>query len=538
MRMLGGVLVVCGVFGVLAGCIPTSFEARPPWRHEAEEKCLSAGGVKETPSVVLVKPIDGPGMCGADFPLKVSALGESAIQTGALGYADDLRPPGSVPQGSQFPPQPSYARPAPAQPAYQPYSPPPAASQTYSRGYESSGQQPISLTPNGQQRAYGEPQAAYQGAQSRAPQSQYRPPQINQTMGDSRDPLLSREPIGEDASYLGRNAQQRGAPPAQANTQNGDYEDYPQDDREDGRPPAAAPALPRLSPSVIPMGRPRVPAATTVAVSPVATLACPVVSALDRWIIDAVQPAAQRWFNSAVTEIRQISAYSCRGMNGQPGAHISEHAFGNALDIAAFVLADGRKITVEKGWKGTVEEQAFLHDVQLAACDQFTTVLAPGSNVYHYNHIHVDLMRRASGRRICQPRALSGEEVAMRLRGKNGPMFAERQEPPRDNVLASGPRQRQIIERDNDPFAWRPGNGAARDTTGSISSKDSSALRKVIDDEEFLGDDGDPEEHHNAPPRISAPEVVAPKNGSSQGSMLRQFRAMVSPAARDVNAPQ
>src|SRR6185312_13034270 len=153
MRMLGGVLVVCGVFGVLAGCIPTSFEARPPWRHEAEEKCLSSGTVKETPSVVLVKPIDGPGMCGADFPLKVSALGESAVQTGALGYADDLRPPGSVPQGSQFPPQPTYARP---QPAYQTYSPPPVANQNYGRAYENPGvgQQPMSLSPGGQRPGY------------------------------------------------------------------------------------------------------------------------------------------------------------------------------------------------------------------------------------------------------------------------------------------------------------------------------------------------------------------------------------------------
>ena len=89
MRVIGGVLVVCGVFGVLAGCIPTSFEARAPWRHDAEEKCLAAGAVKESPSVALLKPIQGPGMCGADFPLKVGALGESAVQTASLGYADE-----------------------------------------------------------------------------------------------------------------------------------------------------------------------------------------------------------------------------------------------------------------------------------------------------------------------------------------------------------------------------------------------------------------------------------------------------------------
>jgi len=132
-----------------------------------------------------------------------------------------------------------------------------------------------------------------------------------------------------------------------------------------------------------------------------------------------VQPASMRWFGARVVEIKQISAYSCRGMNGNSQAHISEHAFGNALDIAAFTLADGRRITVKDGWKGLPEEQGFLHDVQAAACQQFTTVLAPGSNVYHYDHIHVDLMRRASRRLICEPQAMSGEEVAARASGRN-----------------------------------------------------------------------------------------------------------------------
>jgi hypothetical protein len=106
-------------------------------------------------------------------------------------------------------------------------------------------------------------------------------------------------------------------------------------------------------------------------------------------------------------------------MNGNAYAHISEHAFGNALDIAAFTLSDGRRITVKDGWKGMPEEQGFLRDIQAAACQQFTTVLAPGSNVYHYDHIHVDLMRRASRRLICEPSATSGEEIAARAAGRN-----------------------------------------------------------------------------------------------------------------------
>jgi hypothetical protein len=155
------------------------------------------------------------------------------------------------------------------------------------------------------------------------------------------------------------------------------------------------------------------------AVEPPATLACPLVSALDQWMTASVQPAAQRWFGQPVAEIKQISAYSCRGMNGQRGARISEHAFGNALDIAAFTLADGRRVSVRDGWRGSPEEQGFLRDVHAAACAQFNTVLAPGSNAFHYDHIHVDLMRRGSGHRICNPEAIPGDVVAARAARRN-----------------------------------------------------------------------------------------------------------------------
>jgi len=73
------------------------------------------------------------------------------------------------------------------------------------------------------------------------------------------------------------------------------------------------------------------------------------------------------------------------------------------------------RITVKDGWRGLPEEQGFLRDVQAAACQQFSTVLAPGSNAYHYDHIHVDLMRRASRRVVCEPQAVSGEEIAARI---------------------------------------------------------------------------------------------------------------------------
>ena len=99
--------IVLGVLGVLAGCSGSMFFAeREPWRHDAEVQCLSTGAVKEGAGITRVGPIRGPGICGADFPLKVSTLGESA----PLGYGDDLRPPADIPRGTPRWP----IRPAPA----------------------------------------------------------------------------------------------------------------------------------------------------------------------------------------------------------------------------------------------------------------------------------------------------------------------------------------------------------------------------------------------------------------------------------------
>ncbi|MBV9555448.1 MAG: extensin, partial [Pseudolabrys sp.] len=68
---------------------------REPWREQAEAACMKSGAVKEGPSLVRIEPIEGPGMCGAAYPLKVAALGEGPL----LGYGDELRPPGSIPNG-------------------------------------------------------------------------------------------------------------------------------------------------------------------------------------------------------------------------------------------------------------------------------------------------------------------------------------------------------------------------------------------------------------------------------------------------------
>lgn len=139
-----------------------------------------------------------------------------------------------------------------------------------------------------------------------------------------------------------------------------------------------------------------------------ATLDCSMVAELDSWLADVVQPAARARFGADVAQINTMGSYACRGMNNQMGASLSEHSFGNAVDIGGFVLADGRTISIVRDWtRGDEATQSFLRDVQGGACDHFTTVLAPGSNAFHYNHIHVDLAMHGNSsrglRRICKP---------------------------------------------------------------------------------------------------------------------------------------
>jgi hypothetical protein len=392
-------LVLIALIAV-AGCSHYMLAEREPWRAEAELSCLNSGAVKETAARVRISPIDGPGACGITYPLRVSALGSSS----ALSYDDDSpRPPGSIPSKGM-------PRSWPGQNPNRTYGPDNGA--PYTPANRSSAIQSSGLPPVQQNGPQYDPyrQSAAPGTYASQPYPAQQPnpsaPSYPQT---SRAPQTTAQ-VGQPLSLR---------PPGLPE---------PEDDEDIGIPggpphtyyggPAAAPysERPAPPPALGPPDRSMTASIQSVAVQPPATLACPIVSALDQWIAGSVQPAALRWFHQPVVEIKQISAYSCRGMNGNPNAHISEHAFGNALDVAEFDLADGHKVSVQYGWHGSPEEQGFLHDVQSAACDQFTTVLAPGANVYHYNHIHVDLMRHNGGRRICEPGAIPGEVAAARVR--------------------------------------------------------------------------------------------------------------------------
>ena len=134
-----------------------------------------------------------------------------------------------------------------------------------------------------------------------------------------------------------------------------------------------------------------------VSVKPAAILRCPMASALAEWVRSDIAPLAER-LGSTISDLDNFDSFECRGRNRIVGAKLSEHGRANALDVRAFKFADGSLIsltdrTVPRGLRESV-----LH----SACTRFSTVLGPGSDWYHEDHIHLDLMERRNNYRICQ----------------------------------------------------------------------------------------------------------------------------------------
>jgi hypothetical protein len=256
---------------------------RAAWRHDAEVACMKSGEVKLGAAVVQIEPIEGPGMCGADFPLKVSALGEANGMP--MSYSDDIRPPASIPSGD-MPRWPG------GDPRYAPVQSAPSA--------------PVQAVQT--MRVNGETLRWMPGPQGIVRQA------------DGAAPV--GQPMSLDAPGVGPVMM-----PAAARR-----DDIPDDAilPDSGRGPATRPAYstpsrqpPPQSRAVPPLGPMRGPAATTAMtmsaqLTPAATLSCPIVSALDRWVAQGVQPAALRWFGSPVATIKQIGSWSAAAANSFP----------------------------------------------------------------------------------------------------------------------------------------------------------------------------------------------------------------------------
>ncbi|WP_144428318.1 extensin family protein [Azospirillum thiophilum] len=107
----------------------------------------------------------------------------------------------------------------------------------------------------------------------------------------------------------------------------------------------------------------------------------------------AMQPAAERHFGSRVARVEHLGTYACRNVYGRAEGRRSEHASANAIDLAAFVLADGTRIGVLNDWgaAGAGAKAAFLRDLRDGACRFFDVVLGPEYNDAHRNHFHLDM---------------------------------------------------------------------------------------------------------------------------------------------------
>jgi hypothetical protein len=178
---------------------------------------------------------------------------------------------------------------------------------------------------------------------------------------------------------------------------------------------AVAPSLPALSgpgecvvDDVVRLEAVRLADKTQVAVTPPAIVRCSFAEAVVHWVRDDVAPAV-RSLGGTLKSIDNYAAYDCRGRNRIIGARLSEHGKANALDVRSVKLANG---TVVELTNPTVAKD-FRERLRKTSCARFSTVLGPGSDGYHENHVHVDLAERAGGHRMCQWEVREpGEEAA------------------------------------------------------------------------------------------------------------------------------
>lgn len=123
--------------------------------------------------------------------------------------------------------------------------------------------------------------------------------------------------------------------------------------------------------------------------------ACPLARSFVAWVRNGLVPAGREILGSPVVRVESMGTYACRNVVGARTTNrLSEHALGNAVDVSAFVLADGRRISIERDWRNPDPDvQAFLQTIRASACKRFGTVLSPDYNAAHYNHLHLDLGR-------------------------------------------------------------------------------------------------------------------------------------------------
>lgn len=133
------------------------------------------------------------------------------------------------------------------------------------------------------------------------------------------------------------------------------------------------------------------------AISPPVTLGCAMAEAVAKWLREDVVTIAND-FELPLAGLASGQGYQCRGRNGVLGAPVSQHGRGNALDIRAILLANGKRLDpTDLGIAKELRER-----IKLGTCAHFTSVLGPGSDGHHEDHIHLDVAERRGGHRLCQ----------------------------------------------------------------------------------------------------------------------------------------
>ncbi len=210
------------------------------------------------------------------------------------------------------------------------------------------------------------------------------------------------------------------------------------------------------------------PDQTKVPLMPAATLRCPMAEAIAHWVREDVAPAVAK-IGPPLRGLDNFDSYECRGRNRVPGALLSEHGRANALDVRGFRLADGRTIeltdvNVDKAWR---------EGIRASVCARFSTVLGPGSDGYHEQHIHLDLAERRNNYKICEwdvrePPAAAAKQAPAHQQTPS----AETEEPPAEAsaaipegtvplprprpALVNGPARRMRHSRFDRPLAIAP----------------------------------------------------------------------------------
>lgn len=147
-----------------------------------------------------------------------------------------------------------------------------------------------------------------------------------------------------------------------------------------------------------------------VAFSSAPILRCGMAEAVTEWIRNDVGALAAQ-LGGPLRMINSFDSYQCRSRNRVSGAQPSEHGKGNALDVSAITLRNGATFSL-------VDRQvtrAFREQMRTAACHRFTTVLGPGADAFHNDHVHLDLKVRSRGHRICQWDVLDRDSIVVEV---------------------------------------------------------------------------------------------------------------------------